>query len=344
MLTRFAVAAFLVTIMLPAGINAGQSPASGSSSAKKTWRAPRTASGHPDLQGVWANNVITPLQRPKIWEGREVLTTEEVEILKQKVAGAAETDGDAIFAGEDLIQAALSDSKAKSYDPTTGNYNHFWLVERDYDNRTSLIVEPSNGRLPALTPAAQTRQQAAAERRRLHPADGPEDRPLGERCITFGSPRLGAGYNSYYQILQTPDHVVIMMEMAHDARVIPLDGRPHVPDRIRQWHGDSRGRWEGDTLVVETRNYSPKSNFMGAAENLHVVERFTRVGPTTLKYEVSISDPTTWTEPWTAVIPLKHSDDKVYEYACHEGNIGLFGILSGHRAEEAAGKNAGSTQ
>ena len=176
------------------------------------------------------------------------------------------------------------------------------------------------------------------------PLTGPEDRSLSERCISFGVPRLGAGYNSYYQILQTPGYVVIFMETIHDARVIPLDGRPHISQNIRQWHGDPRGHWEGDTLVVDTTNYSPKSYLRGSAENLHVVERFTRVGPRTISYEITVDDPTTWTNAWTAMILLKKTEDSIFEFACHEGNIGMEGILLGARAQEKAAAEAAETE
>jgi hypothetical protein len=284
---------------------------------------------------VWANNNITPLQRPPQWAGKQFLTDEEVAALKKAVGNAVDADGDAVF-GDALVLAAIENQKGKSFEPSTGNYNNFWLVERDVDNRTSLIVDPPDGRLPPLTPQAQTRSAALAEARRLRPADGPEDRSLSERCLTFGVPRVGAGYNSYYQFIQTPGYVAIVHELGHEVRIIPVDGRPHIGDRLRQWMGDARGRWEGDTLVVETTNFSPKSNFMGSADRLHLTERFTRISPTTLKYEITVSDPATWTRPWTAMIPLKGTDDKIYEYACHEGNSGMEGILSGHREEEKA--------
>ncbi len=156
------------------------------------------------------------------------------------------------------------------------------------------------------------------------------------RCITYGVPNILAGYNSLFQILQTPETVVIFQELIHDARIIPMDGRPHLPASIRQWHGDPRGRWEGDTLVVETTNFSPKSNFQGSAENLHLVERFTRVDAETISYEITITDPTTFARPWTIRIPLKASSDPIFEYACHEGNVAMEGILKGARAKERA--------
>ena len=298
------------------------------------WQAPRTAFGHPDLQGVWANNAATPLERPAEWEGKEELSQEELAQLRQAAEDATDGVDDALF-GDQLVQAAIAKTKAKSYDPTTGNYNQFWIVERNFDNRTSLVVDPPNGRIPPLTPQAQKRLAERQAYLAEHPADSWEDRPLGERCISFGAPRLGAGYNSYYQIFQTPDTVAILMETIHDVRVIPIDGRPHLSDDIRQWHGDSRGYWEGDTLVIETANYSQKTNLRGATENLRVVERLRRSGPDTLDYEVTMSDPDTWTAPWTVLIRMKKSEDAIYEYACHEGNYGMEGILAGHRAEEA---------
>ena len=300
-----------------------------------SWTAPKTAFGHPDLQGVWANNNATPLQRPEVLGDREFLTEEELAALQSRAEELFALDGgDAAF-GDSVFTAALNEVRNfTSRDRATGNYNQFWMVERDWDNRTSLVVDPPNGRLPETTQAAKMRAADRSMRRGRH-ARWTDDRSLGERCVSFGAPRLGAGYNSYYQIFQTPDHVVILVEMAHDARIIPLDGRPHVDDDVRQWLGDSRGYWDGDTLVVETRNYSPFANFMGAAEHLEITERFTRVTEDVLQYEITANDPTTWVRPWTAMIPLRSSSDALYEYACHEGNIGMEGILAGARVKEA---------
>ena len=328
------VALTVITVAL-----AGVLPASGQTDTSPVDQGtvPRTPDGQPDLQGVWANNTVTPLERPEEWAGKERLTEQEVADLKTAAAQVTSGGLDAVF-GDQLVRAAIAGVKdAESYD-TTGNYNQFWLVERDFNNRTSLVIDPPDGRIPALTPAAQQAQRERAAYREAHPADGPEDRRLGERCVNFGVPKLGAGYNAYRQIVQTVGYVAIYHEMAHDVRLIPLDGRPHVGEGIRQWNGDPRGHWEGDMLVVETTNFSPKSNFNrgGAAENLHLVERFTRVGPYTLNYEATITDPMTWTRPWTVLIPLKKSEDAIYEYACHEGNYGMEGILAGHRAQERA--------
>ena len=297
------------------------------------WTLPRTADGHPDLQGVWANNNATPLERPEECAGKNTLTAEELAAL-QVAATEAVDDGDALF-GDQLVLAAIERTQAGSYDPTTGNYNQFWIADRDFSNRTSLVVDPSDGRIPAMTSSGQARAKMLRDHRRMHPADTYTDRPLSERCVTYGHPRLGAGYNSYYQLFQSKDHVVVYMEMNHDARVIPLDGTPTLNDDVRLWHGDSRGYWDGDTLVVTTTNYASHATFRGiTSENMTVTERFTRVGPQTLNYEVTIDDPTTYTKPWTVMIPLMGTTDAVYEYACHEGNIGMDGILAGHRAEE----------
>ena len=307
------------------------------------WVPARTPDKHPDLQGIWANNTVTPLQRPKQWEDKKRLTDAEVAELQEFAAQIVENDGDAQF-GDGLILAVLNRiANPKSYDPGTGNYNQFWLVGRDWhDRRTSLITDPPDGKLPPMTPAAQQRRAAEVEHRKAHAFEDPEVFPLGERCVNFGIPRLQAGYNSYVQIVQSPGYVTIMSEMAHDARIIPLDGRPHLDRHLRTWNGDSRGRWEGDTLVIDTTNFSPKSDFMGAHENLRLTERLTRAGPEILNYEFTVDDPTTWTAPWTAMIPLKLKDELIYEYACHEGNEAIPNMLRGHRFEErqaAAGKS-----
>ena len=278
---------------------------------------------------------MTPLQRPKQWEGKERLTDAEIADLQKFAAQITENDGDAQF-GDGFILAVLNQqAKPGSYDPGTGNYNQFWVVERDWhDRRTSLITDPPGGHIPPMTPEAQKRRAAEIEHRKAHAFEDPEVFPLGERCVNFGVPRLQAGYNSYLQIVQSPGYVTIMNEMAHDARIIPLDGRPHLDASIRRCNGDSVGHWEGDTLVIDTTNFSPKSEFMGSHENLHLTERLTRVSAEILDYEFTVSDPTTWTKPWTAMIPLKYKDELIYEYACHEGNEAIPDMLRGHRVEE----------
>jgi hypothetical protein len=213
------------------------------------------------------------------------------------------------------------------------------MVVREFDNRTSLIVDPPDGKIPPFTPEGKRRQAAAiAAVSFQRPPAGPQDLSSAMRCITPGVPRIGgrfgAGNDGYYQIMQAPGYVIFFMEAFHDARIFPLDGRPHLPAEIRSWNGDSRGRWEGKTLVVDTTNFSSKSSFMGAAENLHLVERFTRVSADVINYEVTIDDATTWTKPWTVLVRLKQTKDKLYEFACHEGNLPMMGTLAGARAQD----------
>jgi hypothetical protein len=337
--------ALAVVVAVESTTSAGQARPAGAqagAAAARPYVAPRTPDGHPDLQGVWANNDATPLERPKELAGRKFLTDAEVAVMKKRAAELFNGETDAAF-GDSVYLAVLKEAREFTSTDTTGNYNHFWIVDREFDNRTALITDPTDGRLPELTPQAKQRQAADAEYRRLHPADGPEDLPLSHRCVTFGVPRLGAGYNSYFQIFQARDYVAIGQEMIHDVRLVPLDGRPHVDASIRQWHGDPRGRWEGDTLVVETTNFSPKSRFQGfSSENLRVVERYTRIGPTTLQWDVTLNNPSVWTKPWTATVLLRSTPDPIYEMACHEGNDGLVGALSGARAleQEAARKSS----
>jgi len=336
----FTALLFSIVPAMAQGQVAPRAESAGTKSAKPTWTVPRTADGHPDLQGVWANNIATPLERPRELEGRALLTDPEVAALKKKaheLFGGGNSD--AAF-GDTVYRTVWANVKGttsgfKSVDGETGDYSSVWTVEREWENRTSLITDPVDGRLPPMTSEGQKRRAANGfeySRR----ADGPEGRALQERCITYGSPQLTAGYQSYSQIVQTSNTVAFETEMIHDVRIIPLDGRPHLPSTVRLWLGDSRGHWEGDTLVVDTTNYKPAS-FMGASsDKLHVIERFTRTGPESLQYEIKINDPETWTKPWSLMIPLKRTSDKIYEYACQEGNIGLEGILAGARAEERA--------
>jgi hypothetical protein len=325
---RFVVSLRIVTAVLVVawGSVAGQSPkpqTAGSANPAKKFTPPKTTWGEPDLQGVWSYANLTPLERPSSQVGKDVLGDEEVaELNKEARTGADRRDGGA---EADLARA----------------YNAFWYDRGKSDGRTSLIVEPADGRLPALTPEGRRRQALRAEQASVHPYDGAEDRPLQERCITYhGVPPLPSGYNNTYQIFQTPGYVAIVDENIHDVRGIPLDGRPHVGKNIRQWNGNSRGHWEGDTLVVETTNYSPKTTFRFpvASETLRSVERFTRVAPDKIDYRFTINDPTTYTRPFTVSLPLMNSPDYIiYEYACHEGNYAIANALSGARAMEKAG-------
>ena len=324
-------------------VNAKPKAALAGKPAGKPWTLPRTIDGQPDLQGVWSNNNATPLQRPKALAGRTKLTDDEVTQLKKKAKEFFETGGDAEF-GDSVFESVLANVKSgesgphkrdeKGFDGDTGDYNTAWIVERDWDNRTSLITDPADGMLPSMTPEATQRQVAAAVARDRTPT-GPEDRGLSERCISFGSPRLLAGYDSYYQIVQSRNSVAIATEQIHDVRIIPLDGNPHPPSTVQTWLGDSRGHWEGDTLVVDTTNYKPGA-FMNATEKLHTTERFKRTSSGVVEYAITIDDPATWTKPWSVMIPLHHTDELVYEYACHEGNIAMMGILKGARLQEAA--------
>ena len=331
------VAGIALLLTLPSGKAMAQS-AAGKSAKATTWTAPRTADGHPDFQGVWANNSATPLERPKIVEGRAFLTDQEVAALKKKAAELFDNgNSDAAFFDQvfETVLANVQGAKAgfKSTDGETGDYNSVWTESRDWDNRTSLITDPSDGRLPPMTPQAEERQRARLVASRSRPA-GPEDRSLSERCITYGTPQLVAGYQSYRQIVQAPQTVAIMTEMIHDTRVIRLDGLPHVASDVQAWDGDPRGHWEGDTLVVDSTNFRPGAFRNVSTEKLHVVERFTRTGPEALEWEVRIDDPAAWTKPWTAKIILRRANKAVYEYACHEGNYGLMDILAGARREE----------
>ena len=305
--------------------------------AAKAWTAPRTADGQPDLQGVWLNNGATPLERPKQLEGKPTLTDEEIAELKRRAerlfGGSVNSD----FAGGDGFFLALLANPDRYRNPgSTGGIDT--MVEREFDNRTSLISDPPDGRIPPLTPEGRERLAKAPTPTGAgnRPIGGPEDFSLPLRCISYGIPRLGttntagAGPLGYYQIVQTPGYVLLYLEAIHEARIIPLAARAHMPDGLRQVSGDSRGHWEGQTLVVDTTNFSRLVNFMGSAEGLHLTERFTRVANDTLDYEITISDPSTWTRPWTVLIHLKQRDEPIFEYACHEGNYDVMrGMLLG---------------
>ena len=307
--------------------------AAGQQEASDHWIPPQTAFGQPDLQGTWANNRATPMERPEQLGDKALLTDEELAELTSQIAAFRDSEQAGDLLGDRLIQQALGNATFQDFDAETGNYNAFWLVDRQLDNRTSLIIDPPSGRRPARTEAARTRSLAAAATRG-GPSDGPESRGLGDRCLHFAAPRMSSGYNSYFQLLQTPTQVTIIQEMGHIVRTIPLDGRPHLDEKIPQWVGNARGRWDGDTLVVETNNYESRSRFSGASENLVLVERFTRVAPDVLRQELTLTDADTWESPWTVELLLDRSQEAIFEYACHEGNYAMAGILGGARAEE----------
>jgi hypothetical protein len=297
---------------------------------------PRTPDGRPDLQGTWANNAATPLERPAQLADRAVLTAEEVARFKETHDQLFDGEGEAAF-GDSVFQSVLAnDLEHESYDPETGNYNHFWVVEREFENRTSLIIDPTNGRMPALVPAAEKALSERIAYAEAHPADSYKDRINSDRCITFGVPFIGAGYNGYFEITQSNRHVAIMQEMSHETRIIPVDNQPHIPGNIDQWIGDAKGRWEADTFVVETKNFAPGSSFMQhPSENLHLTERYRLIDADTLAWILTVQDETIWSAPWTLQINLKRSAEPIFEYACHEGNLSMEGILAGHRAKEA---------
>ncbi len=319
----------------------GQAPAIAAKAktpvSAKVWTAPRMPDGHPDLQGIWTNSTLTPLERPRDLAGKEFLTEQEASEREKR-----------------LLEELSTDRRDGGAEVDVGrSYNELWRERGKVLQRTSLIVDPADGRLPQLTPEAQKREAARRDDRRRRgpdPMDSPEDRNLAERCITRGAPKIPGGYNNNFQIVQTQGYIMIMQEMIHEARIIPMDGRVHVDKNIQLWMGDSRGHWEGDTLVVDTTNYNDKiiSNSFnccpGAGSHLHVVERFTRVGPDSIEYNYTVEDPATYTRPWTASVPMSKIAGPIFEYACHEGNYAMADMLAGARvrekkAAEAAAKN-----
>ncbi len=328
------VAAFLTATALPAAGGQTTSP------------VPRTEWGAPDVGGVWDYNTLTPLDRPSELKGREFLTDEEVAEAVDRSVNSLGADYRPPDASQDIESA----------------YNAFWsdtVTNISADNRTSLIVDPPSGTLPPVTAATQARERSwrATWQRPIRvpfllgpmfpnkQQRGPEDYGLSERCLqgySSGPPLMPGAYNSNLQVFQTHDHVVLFTEMVHDARVVPLDGRPPLPASISQWNGVARGHWDGDTLVVDSRNFSTKRasinigilDAVGSGENLHLTERLTRIDADTLRYEYTVDDPTTFTRPFTAVQTLRRTEGPLFEYACHEGNYGLYNMLAGARADE----------
>ncbi len=312
-------------------------PAVAQTSTPDDWTPPRTADGRPDLQGVWLSNSATPLQRPAALADRERLTDEEVAELQARSDRIFDNGRSAFTTPEGAFLAALRDVETYEAWSTSSSIG---MVDVAFHNRTSLVVDPPDGRIPTQTAAARRRESAVDTGWEYK--TGPEDLSNIHRCITTGVPRLGgnfgAGPYTYYQVVQTSEHFAFISEAFHDARIIPLDGRPHLLDDIRQWNGDSRGHWEGDTLVVETRNFSSGSYYRGSAEGLRLVERFTRSGPDTLTYGMTLTDPSTWARPWTAETLLQRRKQAIYEFACHEGNHSIVGMLRTARMEDANGR------
>ena len=300
----------------------------------------RTPDGRPDLSGVWDFRTVTPVERPEEFADQEFLSEEEVAAYAAEQVRAKNADLNREEKKGVTTERGQVNGTRESSDLALA-YNDFWwdrgtaVVET---RRTSLVIDPPNGRVPELTTAGAER---VAERVRINqrPTEGPEDRPLGERCITgfnSGPPMLPAAYNMNVQIFQTLDHVVLLNEMVHNARIIPLDGSDH--GTVPMWTGVSRGHWEGDTLVVETKNFLRETSFRSSSDNLHLIERIQRQDEDTLVYTFTVTDPTTWTAPWTVELPMRRSDLTMFEYACHEGNYGMEGTLSGARVIEKSGE------
>ncbi len=334
----------LVTVIAAVGLlpaSAAAQDRAAASDAEPAWTMPRTPDGQPDLQGFWTTQTFTPLQRPEHLADQAFYTEEEWAALQAQLTA----EGVDPLAGNVVSLEDPEERERRLYqDNRDASYVHYdnelWLrtpVPKGLSTRrTSLITDPPNGRIPARTPEADARAAARAEARRgVDPFTGHETRPLSERCIVWphnGPPMLPPAYNDIHQILQTPDHIVIFTELNNSLpRIIPLDERPALPEAIQLIPGDSRGRWEGDTLVVESGNFTDKTRFQGSSAALRVTERFTRVDAETIRYEFTADDPATWARPWSAEIPMVATEGPMYEYACHEGNHDIRHILEIYR-------------
>ena len=319
-----------IGVLAATGTSLLAADAAAESSDGKEWSPPRTAWGVPDLRGVWDFRTITPLERPTTLGEQETFAdAQEAEEFREAELSRRNKDrraSDGISAEADVRNA----------------YNQFWWDYGDQlieDGRTSLIVDPPDGRIPAMTKTASDRWNGirAARNRAPH---SPVDRGVAERCIlgfNAGPPYTPSAYNNNVHILQTPGYAVLLIEMVNDARIVPLDGRDHLPSDMRQWRGDARGRWDGDTLVVESTNFTDKTSYRGSGKNMHLTERFTRVAPDRVLYTYTIDDPESFEHPWSAAIPMKKTDQPMFEYACHEGNYSMFTMLEGARAQEKSG-------
>ena len=311
MLMRILVCAVAFLVVMPVGAQ--------THSQAQSWRTPW---GDPDLEGSWSNATTTPLERPAKYAGREFLTKQEQ-------------------AAQNTVTAIATDKRDErgTPDDVNGAYNGFWWERGWSDGRTSLIYDPPDGRIPAMTSEGKKRQGQARRSqneayRGAGPYNGPEDLELYTRCVVRAAlPRVPTGYDNNYEIVQTPGSVAILQEQIHETRIIALDGRPHLDSGVRQWLGDSRGHWEGNTLVVETTNFGDQVTFEGSTPNMRLVERWTRMADDRIDYRFTVEDPATWTRPWSAAIAWTKTGN-LYEYACHEDNYGLYGILAGSRAQE----------
>jgi hypothetical protein len=315
-----------ITLLEPGSVE-GQTPLG----AKATsWKVARTPDGHPDLQGYWTNLTLTPLERPRGLGSKEFYTDQEIAAAQKR----------------ERERLALNIADGRPTEPGTADDVHYDFAQFGldkaqsnlaWDKRTSLIVGPE-GTIPPLLPQARKRAADIAAKNRGHEFDGPENRPLSARCIIMGYdavPMLPAGYNNNLQIIQGQGYVSVLHEMNHSVRLIPTDGQPHMPPGIGQWRGDSRGHWDGETLVVDVTNFNDRNPFHGSSDKLHVVERFTRVAADTILYRFTVEDPETWDKPWTAELVMTKTDGPIYEFACHEGNYGLANTLHGARVAEA---------
>lgn len=330
------IGATAVAIVFLAGTAAPGQTTHVAAKAQKNWTPPRTADGQPDMQGYWTNATFTPLERPKELGTKEFYTeAEAAAVEKQRLRQENSQSPDDVHYDNVIWQG-------ESYQKTVSN------------RRTSLIFDPPDGRIPPLSEEGKKLAAAkAAAARRREAAESAQDRTLAERCIAWGNegpPMLGSTYNANLQIVQPPNSFVIHHEIIHGVRDVPLDGSPHLPPGIRQLGGDSRGHWEGDTLVIDTTNFNDETNFRGppsttrqdifSDHNLHVVERFTMTGPDTIVYRFTVEDPTVWTKPWSGEMVMRRFPGPIFEYACHEGNYGLKNILAGARAAEKAAAEA----
>jgi len=331
-----AMAALVLTVVSAAGQTTAAAPkAKTAGAAKATWNPPRTPDGQPDLQGVWTNNSVTPLQRPKELAGKEFYSEAELaEVQKRQRERLALDD----IEGEPAANhSGVPGAPAENVHYDHAQFGLDWLQSKvAWNRRTSLIVGPE-GTIPPLTAEARKRLAESAAKEKGHEFDGPENRPLAARCLArdnVGPPLLPTRYNSNLQIVQGPGYVAIETEEIHDVRIIPLDGRPHLPKNLHQWMGDSRGHWEGNTLVIDTTNFTDLTPFRGA-RNLHVTERLTRADEDTILYQFTVEDPGMWTKPWSGEVPIARISGQLYEYACNEANYGLENTLRGARVAEA---------